>query len=363
MIYSEYQNIQIEGLACCVPKRTVKTTDYIDQFGLNRVEKFIEMTGVEERHIVSERQTSSDLAFEAARCLLKEKGIKPEQIGALIFVTETPDYDIPSSAFSLQKRLEIPTDCICFDINLGCSGFTSGFNTISAIMTASNIERGLLLFGDTLTKKISPEDHSVCMMLGDAGGALLLKKDSSSEKIYTCSRSLGNKFEMVSIPAGRNRYPDLPHTAKVQEDGNVRSAYNFYMDGASVYFFATTDVSKGVREYLDTYQFDESDYDGLFLHQANKMIMERFVKRVKFPAEKVPVEISKFGNTGIASIPMAIVGKYANTASQSIRLLMCGFGTGLSWALVDAHLDTADIMPLIVSDYHYDDQLDLFWRE
>lgn len=353
MIISEYKNITIGGLACCVPKQTVKTMEYAERFGQDKVKKFIKMTGVRETHRSVDKQTASDLAFIAADELLEKKNTDRKEIGALLFVTETPDYITPSTAFVLQYRLGLPIDSICFDINLGCSGFVSGLNTLMALMNSSNIEKGLLLFGDTMTKKLSPEDRSIYMLLGDAGGAVLLEKKDNAASISTVYRSDGGKYDMVIIPAGGSRFPDADKVRVQAVDGNIRGPYDFYMDGANIFFFSTSDASNLVREYLKEKEKKESDYDALVLHQANELIMKTFAKRVGFPMEKVPSSIEKFGNTVGSCIPLTIANEYAERRQGKLKLLMSGFGVGLSWGVVDAEIDCSSILPLLYSDDYF----------
>lgn len=351
MILSEYSNIVIEGLACCVPEQSVKTDTYSERFGQDKVEKFIKMTGVQKTHRAVEKQTASDLAFLAAEKLLKD--VDKSEIGALIFVTETPDYITPSTAFVLQYRLGIPADSICFDMNLGCSGFVSGFNMLMALMSSSGIKKGLLLFGDTMTKKLSPEDRSICMLLGDAGGALLLGKKDNASKIYTTYRSDGEKYNLAIIPAGGSRWPDADKKRVLADDGNIRGPYDFYMDGANIFFFSTSDAAQFVKEYLALAGKSADDFDALVLHQANELIMKTFAKRVNFPMEKVPISIDMFGNTVGTCIPITIVNEYSQKNLGNLRLLMCGFGVGLSLGLVDAEINGSCILPLLYSDDYY----------
>ena len=350
MIISKYHGIRVYGLACCVPNNEDPIDRYREKFGGPSVDKFVAMTGAAAKYIAKPEQTAADLAFVAAKRLLVARNIEPAEIGALIFVTETPDYRTPATAFVLQKELGLTKDCICFDINLGCSGFVNGINTLCALMQSSNIEKGLLLVGDTMSKTISPEDHSVCMMLGDAASAVLLTKDSTAPDITTSFMCDGGKYESVIIPAGgfRKLTADTERTEK--EDGNKRSEYDFYMDGANVFIFSTSDVPKFLNEFMNQNGTRESDYDGLVLHQANEYILKRFAKRVRFPAEKVPVSISRYGNTIGSSIPVTIVDAYAGKEARMLSLLTCGFGVGLSWGAVDLKIDARNIVPMVFSN-------------
>lgn len=355
MIQSIYKGIKIKGLACCVPKNKKRTEEYSEVFGSDKVEKFIKMTGVVEKHDSLEKQTASDLAFVAAKKMLSETEVDAGSIGALLFVTETPDYQTPSTAFVLQHRLGLPQDAICFDINLGCSGFVSGFNTLAALLQTSNIERGLLLFGDTMTKKISPEDRSIAMLLGDAGGAMLLEKEEGAKDIITSSRSDGGKYRLAYIPAGGSRNPVMDSMRVEAEDGNIRGAYDFYMDGANIFFFSTSDAVSFVKEYMSNNGINAEDYDALVLHQANGYILKNFAKKAKFPMDKVLVSIDRFGNTVGSSIPVTLADSYGAEERGAVRMMMCGFGVGLSMALVDATLEKRAVMPIIYSDEYYEE--------
>lgn len=353
MIKSEYNNLKIAGLACCVPKNKSKTTDFNEKFGADKIEKLIKMTGVVEKRNAIDEQTASDLAFVAADKLLSAKNIDKNKVGALIFVTETPDYVSPSTAFVLQHRLGLEKECICFDVNLGCSGFVSGFNTLAALMTTSNIEYGLLLFGDTMTKKLSPDDRSIYLLLGDAGGAMLLKKEEEAPIIKSVGQSDGDKYNLAIIPAGGFRNPNADPTRVLADDGNIRGPYDFYMDGGNIFFYSTSDVVKLLRKYLDEEEKAPEDYDALVLHQANEYILKNFSKKSKFPMEKVPESIQYYGNTTGSCIPLTMVTEWGGKESEKLRLIMCGFGIGLSIGIVDAEIDTEVILPLIESDDYY----------
>ncbi len=350
MILSHYQGIAVEGLACCVPAHEDPIDGYREKFGSESVDKFVAMTGASTKYTALPGQTTADLCFTAAKRLLEARGVAPADVGALIFVTETPDYRTPATAFVLQSRLGLPKDSVCFDVNLGCSGYVNGLNALCALMQTSNIERGLLLVGDTMSKACSPEDHSVCMLLGDAASATLLVKDPAAPDITASFMCDGDKFESVIIPAGGFRKLTADTARVEKEDGNARSEYDFYMDGANIFIFSTSDVPKFLTRFLDEQGKSEADYDGLVLHQANAFILKRFAKRVKFPEEKVPQSISRYGNSIGASIPVTIVDAYAGKTDKELSLLACGFGVGLSWGAVDLKLKGDRILPMLFSD-------------
>lgn len=349
MIISKFEGIAVDGVACCVPANEDPIARYKKKFGTDNVDRFVAMTGAATKYVALPKQTAADLAFVAAKRLLEARHVEAEEIGALIFVSETPDYRTPATAFVLQAELGLGKDCICFDINLGCSGFVNGVNVLCSLMKSSNIEKGLLLVGDTMSKTVSPDDHSVCMLLGDAASATLLTKKNDAPVIQTSFMCDGSKFDSVIIPAGGFRNMSTSAERVEKEDGNRRSEYDFYMDGANIFIFSTSDVPRFVNAYLSEVGKSESDYDGLVLHQANDYIIKRFAKRVRFPMEKVPVSISRYGNTIGSSIPVTIVDAYGGKMGKELSLLTCGFGVGLSWGVVEMKLDGGKVLPMIFS--------------
>jgi len=356
MIKSTFQNIKISGIACAVPKKKdILLEKYASAFGENDIRKFSKMTGVVSRHVAVAEQTASDLAYAATEHLMKYKNIEASSIEVLIFVTQAPDYRMPSTACVLHHRLGLSKDCIAFDINLGCSGYVVGLQTISALMHSSNIKRGLLLVGDTSNKNIAPEDKSSCMLFGDAGSATLLEKRQESPTIHTAMRTDGNGYKSIIIPAGAYRNMDVPKERTLWGDGNIRSDYDLYMNGTDVFNFTLSEVPILINEFMTDVNTSADDYDALILHQANVYILKQVMKRTKFPKEKTPISMDRYGNTSVTSIPLTIADSYGNISNGAVKLLMCGFGIGLSWGVVSCVLETDDILPIIESDEIYMD--------
>lgn len=354
MIKSSFENIKISGVSCAVPKTKETLMDkYKNDFGEDTVQKFSKMTGVISRHVALKEQTASDLAYEAAIKLLKHKNIQTETIGAVVFVTQTPDYRIPATACVLHKRLGLSKDCVAFDVNLGCSGYVYGMQILSSLMANSNIERGLLLAADTITKTNAPEDSSSCMLFGDAGSATLLEKTDNTNCINMGFRTDGDGFKAIIVPAGAYRNTDATHERTTWGDGNVRSDYDLYMNGMDVFTFTISEVPKLLNEFMEETGTNPEDYDDFLMHQANLYILKQIAKRSKIPLEKMPISMDRYGNTSVASIPLTLVNKYGGVNSGRIKTLMCGFGVGLSWGTASAEIDTADIYPIFETDEFY----------
>ncbi len=356
MIQSEFKKIKVSGIVSAVPKQKVILMDqYKNIFGEKIVASFIKNTGVSEQRIATEKQTASDLAYVAARKLVEEKQIDINEIGVLIFVTQTPDYVIPSTACVLHNRLNLSKNCIAYDINLGCSGFIYGMQTVCALLQSVNIKYGLLLVGDTLSKMISAEDKSTTMLFGDGAAAILLEQTEEENIVCTTQCTDGEGYKTIITQAGGCRFPDLGKEKTLWSvDGNVRSDYDMYMNGVDVFSFAISETPMMIKKFLKNHNLDVDYYDGYIFHQANMYILKNIVKACKLPKDKVPYSIRNYGNTSVSSIPMTICSAYADMKeNKNMKLLTCGFGIGLSWGIATFDIQTDCIYPIIETEDYY----------
>lgn len=355
MAYTEIGGVSIRGIACCLPDNKIETRSHYERFGQEKVDKFITKTGIESNYISTPNQCASDLAFEAADKLINELGWDRNSINGLLFFTQSPDYRKPSTACILQHRLDLPTNSVAFDVNLGCSSFVYGLWVCSQLMAGSDINRMLLLIGDNQTKYISPYDHSATMLMTDAGSVIAMEKTPNVEDVFRFQLMTdGSKFKSIYIPAGasRNKYTATEERTDKYGDGILKSDYDHHMNGLDVFEFTISKVPKTIKEYLKRVSLTEKDFDYLVLHQANKAIIEKIAHSVKFPLDKTPINIDRFGNSNGSSIPLLIVDKLQKREmNRKLRLLVCGYGIGLSWGVADIFLDKPLILPLIFSNF------------
>jgi 3-oxoacyl-[acyl-carrier-protein] synthase-3 len=352
MALFNFQGIKIAGIASAVPSEIVKVDSFEKQFGKETVEKFQEMTGVKEFRKAGERQTASDLSYVAAKKLIKESKIDTEEVGALIFVSQYRDYMKPSTACVLHKRLELSKDCMAFDVCLGCSAFVYGISILSSFMNNSNINKALLLIGDTGSKSVNEKDRSVTMLFGDAGCAILLEKTTEPQMIQTSLHTDGKGYQSIIVPAGGFRNREASRQEITWEDGNVRTLYDTNMNGKKVFTFTIFDVVDSIKEYFEKTQTSVEDYDLFFFHQANRYIHEQISKRLGIPLEKMPISLDRYGNTAGSTIPL-LLSDYCGTKSGKKHVLMCGFGVGLSWGIVSADIDMSVIYPVEETDDYF----------
>jgi 3-oxoacyl-[acyl-carrier-protein] synthase-3 len=347
------ENISIKGLACALPTTRIASVSRYDDFGKEAVDKIIKKTGVESIYKTTEEQTASDLAYVAAKDLLEKKNIDIQSIGALILVTQTPDYRLPASACVLQYRLGLSEECICFDINLGCSGYINGLYAIASIMSNSNINRALLLVAETPTKRISPLDRSLSMLFGDCGTATLLEKDKDAVPMSFQFKTFGERFKKIIVPAGGYRNMNASFDRVMWADSNIRSDYDTYMNGQDVFSFSITEVPQFIKEFMSANNTCEADYDCIILHQANQYILKQIAKKLNADESKIAISMIHYGNTSSTSIPLTLAYSNTQEPKRKLRVLLSGFGVGLSWGSADVAIDTADILPIIHSNDYF----------
>jgi 3-oxoacyl-[acyl-carrier-protein] synthase-3 len=352
MAIFSFSGIRVAAMAAAMPTNEVRPDDFKVQFGEEEVEKFKKMTGVVSSRKASYHQTTGDLGYVAAEKLLAEKNINKAEIGALVVATHSPDYPRPATAFIVQKRLGLDTECVCFDISLGCSAVVYGIQVLSSMMMTSNIRKALLISGDTGSKTVNPRDKSKVMLGGDVGVCLLLERtDNLNDEIHSLVRSDGNGYRYLIVPGGGCRNMNPPHNEVMCEDGIERSLYDSFMRGTSVFTFTVFDVPKIVKDFLVQTNTSIDDYDCFAFHQANLYILQQIAKKARIPADKMPITLPKYGNTSGASPVVSMCDKYGNDMeSKKINVMLCGFGIGLSWGVTSFWINTDDILPIIFDD-------------
>jgi len=344
MAFFSVENIRIKGIGAAVPKEEVSNWDYTYISESDR-KLLIKTTGVEKRRVIGNSgHTETDLAEAAAKKLLAETGVSKDDIDILIFVSQTPDYFLPASSIMLQNRLGLPKSCMAFDINLGCSGYVYGLSVISSIMSNGKLKKGLLLAGDFSTIGTPPEDKSVYPLFGDSGTATLLEYDESAGKLTFDLNSDGSGYEAIIVRHGGTKNPLTKESFEMKDRGNgiIRADRNLELNGLEVFNFSVTVVPKHLQEFLQKTSTTPESYDYFVMHQANMLMNETIRRKLKFPPEKTPYSMQKYGNTSSGSIPITIVSELKNKLAGELSFLMSGFGVGLSWATVA--LKTKDLI-------------------
>ncbi len=325
------RDVGIDLLASTVSKTRVPVAERCASLmSPKKAERMVRGTGVEKISIADSDVFASDLCFASANRLL-DCGAKREEIGAIIFVSQTPDYTIPATSFYLQDRLGLPTDVLAFDVTQGCAGFTYGLYIAASLL--SNLDKNVLLCcGDTASRKAYPGDTSLYSLLGDAGSAAIIRRypKQSGKDIYFNIESFGNRAATLHRDRGGARAPWI-----TDADGHItgdRSNYTV-MDGMGIMDFSLHETPANIEALLQYANISKDQLDIAVVHQAQKMIVESLADKLGLPREKVPFKSGHIGNTDMATIPVCLTelkkgGEYRPWKTA----LLSGFGVGLSVA-------------------------------
>ena len=334
----KFNNIGISAISACVPQKIERNADLGYFMSEEEIHKAIHNIGIEERRIAESNVCSSDLCYQAAEQLLNDNQIDRTSIDVLIFVSQTSDYHQPATAPMLQHRLGLTKETLCFDVNLACSGYVYGLCTAYTYANMPSINRVLLLVGETMSKIVSRKDKVNTPLFGDAGTATLIEKGEFGESLFNM-HSDGSGAEVMMIPHGGFRQPCSldSFVEETDNNGDVRTKLQFRMDGMAVFNFGISEEPRDVKNLVAAAGLNMNDIDLLIYHQANRFMTNFFTKWLKFDKNKTPYSIQKFGNTSSASIPLTIVAELKDKYPQREKVILSGFGAGLSWgsALVD----------------------------
>lgn len=330
MALSTLHNVRFAGMASCVPHRVLDNVRDCPPSQRSERERLVRNIGIQTRRICPEWQTFSDLALVATEKLLEDLQWRREEVDALIVVTQSPDYLIPSTAIILQDRLGLPHSAIAFDVNLGCSGYPFGLHLLGSMVSAGGVKKALLLVGD---KSATVKDP----LFSDAGTVTALEFDASAPPMHFDLNSDGSGYQAIMLPAGGHRRPySIEHAIPSRDEhGNKVMQGDLILDGPAVLSFSTQRVPPAVQRLMEYAQTPKEAIDYFIFHQANRMINETIRKKLSLPAEKVPTTLPDLGNTSGASLPVTMTARLHETlATGSHKLLLAGFGIGLSWGSV-----------------------------
>ncbi len=288
---------KISALGCYVPPGVLtnqdleKLVDTTDQWILER-------TGIRERHIAAPDVATSDMAAEAARCVLLHRGIKATEIEAIIVCTVTPDMMFPSTACLVQDRIGAK-GAWGFDLVAACSGFLYGLTTGAHLVMAGAHKKVLVIGADTMSRIIDYTDRNTCVLFGDAAGAMLIEPAEPGEGFIGFLNEIdGSGGDFLKMPAGGSR---MPATAETVE----KRLHYVKQEGQQVFKFAVRKMYEVCQALLDRHGLAAKDVKVLVAHQANRRIITATAERLGMSSDQVIINIERFGNTTSATIPLA----------------------------------------------------------
>jgi 3-oxoacyl-[acyl-carrier-protein] synthase-3 len=311
---------RIAGTGSYLPEK-VLTNDDLAKLVDTSDEWITARTGIRERHVAAEGETTGDLAFHAAVRALEAAGVQASELDLIVLGTTTPDLVFPSTACLVQHRLGA-LGCPAFDVNAACSGFVYALTVADKFIRSGAAKTALVIGSETLTRMVDWTDRTTCVLFGDGAGAVVLKADTDTGILSTHMHADGSRKELLWSPVG------VSVGFKAQENGGVR----IQMSGNDVFKHAVKALDSVVEEALEANGLDRHDIDWLIPHQANLRIIEATAKRLDMPMERVVVTIDKHGNTSSGSVPLALDEAVRSGKVQRGQLVLLeAFGGGFTW--------------------------------
>lgn len=325
----------IQGIAATLPKNFLSVKDM--SFVSGTVENIEKISEIHEIRVAGHDKTAVDYCADAAETLLEELKVNSDEVDGLVFVTSHPDYKMPGSGYVVHERLGLSRKCIVMDLQQACSGYVNGLFQASLLVESGYCKKVLLCVGDTPTKSIHEQDKSLRTIMGDAGTATLVSLSDAPVSSAFAFINQGAGLKSLYIPAGGSRMPSekgVTDVEKTDDQGNTRTLENMYMNGLDVMCFAMEAGPKTINEVLRVIGWHKDEVELFAFHQANKFIVESLGKRLRVPRDKIIIQMENCGNTGCASIPLALCQENSQRVISASRMLLCGFGSGLSCAAV-----------------------------
>jgi 3-oxoacyl-[acyl-carrier-protein] synthase-3 len=316
----------ITGMGTAVPEKVLTNLDF-EKFLDTSDEWITQRTGIKERRIVSDGQTTATLGTQAARKALDDAHLQSRDVELIICATVTPEMVFPATACFIQDALGVK-DIPAFDINAACSGFVYGLTVASKFIETGTYKKVLLVGADTLTRFSDYTDRGSCVLFGDGAGAVVLEPTDEPGKgiLYNVLHADGSGWEFIYVPAGGSRTPPSHQTID-NRDHYVK------MRGRDVYKFAVEKMQWLMEDCMKHCNLTVDDVDMVVPHQVNSRIIESAAEKFHFPMEKLYMNIDRYGNTSAASIPLAMEGaRREGKIGPGSLILVVAFGAGLTWA-------------------------------
>jgi 3-oxoacyl-[acyl-carrier-protein] synthase-3 len=316
----EGQYARIIGTGGYLPEKVLTNAD-LEKIVDTSDEWIVERTGIKQRHIAGENESTCDMAEYAARQALEMAQCQPQDIDLIILATTTPDRIYPSTACLLQQRL----GCVgvpAFDVQAVCSGFIYALTTADKFIKTGAAKRALVIGAETYSRILDWTDRGTCVLFGDGAGAVVLEASDEPGIFATQLHADG-------------RYSDILTVGGQVNQGKIIGSGFTVMNGTEVFKFAVTHLAKVVKQVLAENDMQASDIDWFIPHQANMRIITATAKKLHFPMEKVVTTVSEHGNTSAASVPLALnIAVRDGRIQQGQTLLLEAIGGGFTWGAV-----------------------------
>ncbi|MET0341271.1 MAG: beta-ketoacyl-ACP synthase III [Polyangiales bacterium] len=316
---------RIAGTGRYAPEKVLTNHD-LERMVDTSDEWITERTGIRQRHIAAEGETTSDMAAHAARAAISAAGISPTDLDLIIVATITPDAPLPSTAVYVQQKIGARGDCPAFDVAAACAGFIYGMSIADRFIATGGARHVLVIGVELLSRVVNWSDRTTCVLFGDgAGAAVLSRSEDARGLLSTHIFADGAQAQALHIPAGGSA---LPASLATVEAG----LHTVHMTGQDVFKYAVRALSSASLTALEANGVSKEDVRWVVPHQANLRILEAVSKRIGVELERFVLNISRYGNTSSASIPIALdEALRAGTVESGDLVLMCALGAGFAW--------------------------------
>ena len=318
----------ITGIGHYVPDKILSNSD-LEKIVDTNDEWITTRTGIKERRILDKEKGTSYMATRAAEAVLKETQTSPDELDLIVLATVTPDRPVPAAASFIQRNLGA-TNCWGYDINGGCTGFICALATGAQFIESGRHKKVLVIGADKMSAITNYEDRSTCVLFGDAAGAVLLEpSEENGSGIEDFILHLdGSGAESLKIEAGGSLYPASHETV----DQNL---HYLWQDGKTVFKHAVIGMADVSAKIIERNKLTEKDIKFFIPHQANYRIIDAAAKKMGLDADRVVINIEKYGNTTAATIPLAMSETYRDKKlKKGDWLVLAAFGAGFTWGSV-----------------------------
>ncbi len=348
-----FKQKRISGILTVLPKKAVKFEDEMANYNFSPAKsmKLKLAMGYNEHRIAAPGQTSSDFCQFGLQYLFDNNLLKPDDIDALLFVSQSPDYFMPPTSNMLHGHFGLKKDCLCMDINQGCAGFELGMIQSCLLLEQPTVNKVVLLNADVLSSKVSPRDRNSKPLIGDAAAITVVEKCKEENPIYANIKMDGTGALVLNIPAGGFRLPCSSETAVMEEDtaGNFRCKDNLVMQGDEVFNFVQREVPPMIEHLFEQSGVDRNNVDWYMFHQPNKFMLHKLADKLGVPYDKMPANIvENFGNASGVTVPTCISFNLGEKLCKgNMQLCMAGFGVGLTWSSIMMRVGMLDFNKII----------------
>ena len=348
-----YRNKRITGVLTVIPKNCKTFDEEMKNYQADkkRSRRLKLVMGYDRHHFVEPGVCASDLAVFGVETLLHEGKLHKEEIDAIVTVTQSPDYFMPTTGTVIHGRLGLDSHVYCADISQGCTGYLTGLMEAFSLLDQPQTRKVLLINVDVLSHKVSKEDRNSYPLIGDAASVTVVERTEEETRIDGEIRMDGSRHDALMIPAGGFRQPSTPETAVLHEDseGNRRSLDNLVMKGADVFNFVQTEMPPLLASLFARLGVKKEEIDWFLFHQPNKFMVEKLAQAIDVPLEKMPSNIvTYFGNASGVTIPTNIcynVGE--KLLGHTYKVCLAGFGVGLTWGAMVLELGQLDFCEMV----------------